>query len=110
MTYRAKKQRGVALLLALGFLSLLLVMGIAFVTNATVARKTAANARARAQARSLAQSAVNRLLAEIRYVLKHPEGGYVAPAELTSAETAGGLFSEENDTSLLQGENSPRAC
>ena len=50
MTYRAKKQRGVALLLALGFLSLLLVMGIAFVTNATVARKTAANSRARAQA------------------------------------------------------------
>lgn len=50
-------QRGIALLFALGMLSLLLILGLAFVTNALVAQKVAQNNSSRSQAKMLAQSA-----------------------------------------------------
>lgn len=106
MSY-AKSQRGVALLMALGFLSLLLITGIAFVTNATIARKAAANANANAQAKTLANAAANRLLAAIRYtVAADPTDNFVTPINMTSVESPD-AFSEDNDTNdLLRGENS----
>ena len=59
------EERGVALLFALGMLTLLLVTGMAFVANALSARKVAANNSARTQARMFAQSALNRVIASI---------------------------------------------
>lgn len=60
-----RKQRGVALLFALGMLTLLLVSGMAFVANALTAHKIAANNSARSQARIFAQSALSRVLASM---------------------------------------------
>jgi len=59
------KERGVALLFALGLLSMLLILGLAFVGNAIVAQKVAVNNSSRTQARMLAVSAVNRAAASI---------------------------------------------
>ncbi|MDD3886857.1 MAG: hypothetical protein PHI35_08290 [Victivallaceae bacterium] len=55
-----RRQRGVALLFTLGIISLLLVLGLAFVTTSIMARKVAANNSNRSQAKMLAQSAVSR--------------------------------------------------
>lgn len=55
------KRHGVALLFALGILSLLLILGLAFVSNALLARKVAFNNSTRSQAKMLAQSAINRV-------------------------------------------------
>lgn len=55
------KRKGVALLFALGILSLLLVLGLAFVANAVISQKAAANNSSRSQAKMLAQSAINRV-------------------------------------------------
>ena len=62
---KKSEQRGVALLFALGMLSLLLVSGLAFVANSLTARKIAANNSNRSQARIFAQSALSRALASI---------------------------------------------
>ncbi|MDR0932437.1 MAG: hypothetical protein LBM70_05380, partial [Victivallales bacterium] len=56
-----RNQRGVALLFALGILSLLLIFGLAFVTNALLSQKIAGNNRSRSQAKMLAQSAISRM-------------------------------------------------
>ena len=60
-----KEQRGVALLFALGMLTILLVTGMAFVANALTAQKVAANNGARSQGRVFAQSALSRVMASI---------------------------------------------
>ena len=60
-----RNQQGVALLFALGMLTILLVTGMAFVANALTAQKVAANNSARTQARMFAQSAISRVLASI---------------------------------------------
>ena len=54
------RQDGVALLFALGFLSMLLVLGLGFVTTSLLSQKVAANNSTRAQARMLARSAAAR--------------------------------------------------
>lgn len=59
------EQRGVALLFALGMLTILLVTGMAFVANALTAQKVAANNSARTQARMFAQSALSRAMASV---------------------------------------------
>ena len=58
-------QRGVALLFALGILSLLLVMGVAFLGNALISQKIAVNSQESASAKMLARSAVDRVLAHL---------------------------------------------
>ena len=58
--HRPRGSRGVALLFALGILSLLLVLGLAFVANAIIAQKVAFNNSTRTQAKMLAQSAISR--------------------------------------------------
>ena len=60
-----RNQQGVALLFALGMLTILLVTGMAFVANALTAQKVAANNSARTQSRMFAQSAISRVLASI---------------------------------------------
>ncbi|MBQ4106374.1 MAG: hypothetical protein IJC73_02195 [Lentisphaeria bacterium] len=70
---RHRNQRGVALLLALGSLSLMLVTGMAFLSNAIIARQAAANYRGRAQAKYIARSAVARLMMRIKYNLNNAD-------------------------------------
>lgn len=60
-----RDQRGVALLFALGMLTILLVTGMAFVANALTAQKVANNNGARSQGRVFAQSALSRVMASI---------------------------------------------
>lgn len=58
-------QRGVALLFALGILSLLLVMGVAFLGNALISQKIAINNQESASAKMLGRTAVDRLLSHL---------------------------------------------
>lgn len=60
-------ESGVALLFALGILSLLLVLGLAFASNALLAQKAAHNNSSRSQAKLLAQSAISRIATAIMY-------------------------------------------
>lgn len=61
------RERGIALLFALGVLSLLLVLGLAFATNSLMARKVAANNSYRGQAKIMALSAINRVATAIAF-------------------------------------------
>ena len=58
---KRRSSHGVALLFALGILSLLLILGLAFVSNALLAQKAASNNSNRALAKMLAQSAISRV-------------------------------------------------
>lgn len=60
-------ESGVALLFALGILSLLLILGLAFASNALLAQKVAANNSNRSQAKLLAQSAISRIAIAVMY-------------------------------------------
>ena len=110
------EERGVALLFALGMLTLLLVTGMAFVANALSARKVAANNSARTQARMFAQSALNRVVASImmyqyqvqKGVGEFPENfdcvqsyGKVDTGSGTAVEVKDGLRTADPDTSLM---------
>ena len=66
-----RDQRGVALLLALGSLSLMLVTGMAFLSSAIVSRQAAANYRGRTQAKYIARSAMARLMLRLKYDLNN---------------------------------------
>lgn len=75
---KRRTQHGVALLFALGILSLLLILGLAFVTNAVIARKVAFNNSSRAQAKMLAQSAISRVAISTmmyQYIAQNPPAG-----------------------------------
>jgi len=63
-------ERGVALIFALGLLTLLSVLGVAFVTNSLTAQKIAANVGARNEAQQLMDSAVNRIMISLMAVLR----------------------------------------
>ena len=62
-----KNQQGVALLFAIGILSLLMFLGLAFVTNAVLTQKVAYNNASRSQGRLTGKSALNRLTAHLMY-------------------------------------------
>lgn len=62
-----RAQRGVALLFALGVLSLLLILGLASVTNALLAQRVASNNSGRSQAKMLAQSAISRMAISLMF-------------------------------------------
>lgn len=62
---RHRKQRGVALIFALGILSLILVMGMAFLGNALISQKIAINSRETASARLTARSALDRAMTQL---------------------------------------------
>lgn len=62
-----RAQRGVALLFSLGILSLLLILGLASVTNALLAQRVASNNSGRSQAKMLAQSAISRMAISLMF-------------------------------------------
>ena len=109
------EERGVALLFALGMLTLLLVTGMAFVANALSARKVAANNSARTQARMFAQSALNRVIASImmyQYQVQKSVGEFPENFDCIQSygkvntgsadeEVIDGLRTSVNDVSLL---------
>ena len=83
---KRKKSRGVALLFALGILSLLLILGLAFVSNSLLAQKAAVNNSNRALAKMLAQSAISRAATAIM-IYQHAifqMSGTDLPSEFTS--------------------------
>ncbi|MBR1952318.1 MAG: hypothetical protein IKA32_07060, partial [Lentisphaeria bacterium] len=67
---RQNKEKGVALLFALGLLSLMSVLGVAFVANALTAQKIAVNLGARNQAQVVLDSAVNRIMITLMALLR----------------------------------------
>ena len=62
---RKHTQQGVALIFALGILSLILVMGVAFLGNALITQKIAVNSREAAASRYVADNALNRALSQL---------------------------------------------
>ena len=60
-----KNQRGVALLFALGILSLILVMGLAFLGNSLITQKVAVNSQEGSSAKIFARNVVDRALAQL---------------------------------------------
>ena len=62
---RHREQQGVALIFALGILSLILVMGMAFLGNALIGQKIAFNSRETASARLTARSALDRAMSQL---------------------------------------------
>jgi len=62
---RHREQQGVALIFALGILSLILVMGVAFLGNALIGQKIALNSRETASARLTARSALDRAMTQL---------------------------------------------
>ena len=61
----ARREEGMALLFALGFLALLLILGLGFVTTSLLSQKIAANNSSRAQARMFARSAAARAMLDV---------------------------------------------
>ena len=86
------RQRGVALLLSLGVLSLLLVSGIAFVAGALHSQRAAAAYRFRTQAQLLGKSSVNRVMMLMRYYLQ--QGDAEGIGELKSSLNSGAFADE----------------
>ena len=62
---RFERQRGVALIFALGILSLMLVMGVAFLGNALISQKIAFNSQEDSSAKLLGRSVADRALAHL---------------------------------------------
>lgn len=104
-----KNESGVALLFALGILSLLLVLGLAFASNALLAQKVARNNSNRSQAKLLAQSAISRIATAIMYYQFQAWSPAIIPVDYSDIYSYGkdkdnkvfadGLFSK--DDSLL---------
>lgn len=102
-------ESGVALLFALGILSLLLVLGLAFASNALLSQKVAANNSNRSQAKLLAQSAISRIATAIMYYQYEASKSGIIPLNYSDTYSYGkdkngkifadGLFSA--DDSLL---------
>jgi len=91
------RQRGVALLLSLGVLSLLLVTGIAFVSNALLAQRSAAAYRFRTQAQLLGKSSVNRVMMLMRYYLQQGDAEGIGELVSTSNRDDAGLSGDIPD-------------
>ena len=82
----SSRQRGVALLFALGILSLLLVMGVAFLGNALISQKIAVNSQESASAKHLGRTAVDRVLS------------HLAIFNLAQAQTAGNFYAADGSS------------
>ena len=68
MKYR-DKEKGVALLIALGFASLLLVLVMGFVTNVLLEKKTAQNKQEEEFTNDIAQNAIEQAIAAMRFYM-----------------------------------------
>lgn len=79
--------KGIAILFTLGILSLLLIMAMSFATDSIIERKVAYNNNTRTQAKLLAQSALNRAMAAMRY--------YVDSATTGCAYSFNNIYSQD---------------
>ncbi len=109
---RRRQEKGIALLFALGMISLLLVMALAYATNAIIARKSALNNSNRARAKNYAQSAINRVMASLAFydTVTAPAAGsppaiLVTANNIVSVGTQDSTGSEPADNSRLQLQN-----
>lgn len=62
---RRSRERGAALLFAIGILAMLMMLGLGFVTNAMIANRIASNNSRRSQTRALARAAVAHAMTQI---------------------------------------------
>ncbi len=82
-------ENGVALIFALGLLTLMSVLGVAFVTNSLTAQKTAVNIGAKNQAQILMDSAVNRIMISLMGIMQQAPGGANDYSTIYSTAVAG---------------------
>lgn len=82
-------ESGVALLFALGILSLLLVLGLAFASNALLAQKVAYNNSSRSQAKLLAQSAISRIAIAMMYYQYQADAKGIIPVNYSAIYSDG---------------------
>ena len=82
-------ENGVALIFALGLLTLMSVLGVAFVTNSLTAQKTAVNIGAKNQAQVLMDSAVNRIMISLMGIMQQAPGGANDYSTIYSTSVAG---------------------
>jgi hypothetical protein len=90
MMRHRKRERGIALLLTLGVLSLLLILAMSFAFNARTERMASAINADFIRARLLCESGLARALAYVRTSYDYP--GTAAAADLFPATKAGSLF------------------
>ncbi len=98
--YRHNKnsESGIALLFALGILSLLLVLGLGFVTNSLLARKVAFNNSSRTQAKMLGQSAISRVaLAIMQFQYQTQQDATAWPDDFTNIYSYGEIKKNSSD-------------
>lgn len=67
-----KTESGIATIMAIGVASLLLMLGVAFVTTSMIERKASVNYQSMNQARALAQTAFNRAMANMKLKSYNP--------------------------------------
>ncbi len=105
---RKHTQQGVALIFALGILSLILVMGVAFLGNALIVQKIAVNSRETAASRYFAENALNRALSQLALFdllqSKYHASFYASDAEsvYSRAVTAAASASGDTGTAVIQ--------
>jgi hypothetical protein len=95
-------QRGIALLFSLTFLALLMVLALAFASNAMIEQKVAYYGNSTVSSRMMANSALTRIIAMLKegYDLKYsrnsedPDGSYVYdyPYDLETQDSTGYIF------------------
>ena len=101
MKLHSSDERGVALVFALGILSLLLVLGLAFVSSALLSQKVAANNGNRTQAKTLAQTAINRVAMAIMIFqnkLVNSDGGDGSSSSMLAADDFTSIRSYSDST------------
>lgn len=98
-----KNESGVALLFALGILSLLLVLGLAFASNALLAQKVAYNNSSRSQAKLLAQSAISRIAIAMMYYQYQANAKGIIPVNYSAIYSDGADGINENGNVFADG-------
>ncbi len=98
-----KNESGVALLFALGILSLLLVLGLAFASNALLAQKVAYNNSSRSQAKLLAQSAISRIAIAMMYYQYQADAKGIIPVNYSAIYSDGADGIKENGNVFADG-------
>ena len=98
-----KNESGVALLFALGILSLLLVLGLAFASNALLAQKVAYNNSSRSQAKLLAQSAISRIAIAMMYYQYQADAKGIIPVNYSAIYSDGADGIDEDGNVFADG-------
>ena len=83
----ASEERGIALIITLGILSILIVVALAFVSSARTSRKAASTHASVTKARLIAESALEKITGLIKYYNTHH--GEIKVTKLASSYTSG---------------------